>query len=111
LLTGLPVFLTIGGAFLLSAAQSAFNNELIRSLSRSLPSIDPKVALGVGAGEIREAFAGEDVPFVVAAYVQGLQAVFAFLITTYGVAFMIGFFGSWKRLGQKELKEATAGAA
>jgi MFS transporter, DHA2 family, glioxin efflux transporter len=96
---------------LLSAAQSAFNNQLIKSLAASLPTIDPRIALGIGATEIRKAFTADQVPRVIDAYVEGLKAVFALTIAAYGSATLIGIFGSWKRLGEKELKAATSGGA
>lgn len=107
----MPVLLTIGGAFLLSAAQCAFNNQLIHHLAKSLPDIDPRIALGIGATEIRKAFTAGQVPAVIEAYVQGLKAVFALVVAAYGVATMLGMLGSWKRLGEEELKAAAGGGA
>ncbi|KAF6518211.1 hypothetical protein HZS61_002289 [Fusarium oxysporum f. sp. conglutinans] len=37
----------VGGAIFVSAAQSAFNNQLIKTLAVSRPEIDPAMALGV----------------------------------------------------------------
>lgn len=96
---------------MLSAAQCAFNNQLIQSLSASLPDIDPRIALGIGATEIREAFTAEQIPAVIEGYVQGLKAVFALTVAAFGIATLFGLFGSWKRLGEKELKAAAGGAA
>jgi len=60
--------MTCGGAFLLSAAQSAFNNELIKAFATKLPEIDPIVALGVGATQIRRPFTAAQIPLVIEAY-------------------------------------------
>lgn len=40
----------------------------------------------------------------------GLKAVFAITIAAFGVATVIGFFGSWKKLHSDELKKAAGGA-
>lgn len=103
--------LTIGGAFLLSAAQCAFNNQLISSLAATLPDVDPGVAIGTGATQIREAFTAEQLPFVIDGYVDGMKAVFAITIAAFGIATFIGPLGTWRRLGEKDLKAAAGGAA
>lgn len=103
--------MTVGGSFFISAAQSAFNNQLIQALAATLPEINPAVALGTGATQIREAFTATQVPLVIEAYVAGLKAVFAITIAAFGVSTIIGFFGSWKRLDVGDLKKAAGAAA
>jgi ABC-type proline/glycine betaine transport system permease subunit len=105
------VFLTIGGAFFLSAAQSAFNNQLIKQIAINLPDLDPVAALSIGATQIRSAFTPAQVPLVIDAYMTGLKAVFAITVAGYGVATLVGALGSWKRLHGEDLKKATGGAA
>ncbi|KAL4990688.1 major facilitator superfamily-domain-containing protein [Aspergillus falconensis] len=105
-------FVTVGGAFFLSAAQSAFNNQLLKELAATLPEVDPATALATGATQIRHAFAPNQVPLVIDAYVVGLKAVFAIMIAAFGVATLVGAsFGSWKRLHGDALAKATGGAA
>lgn len=103
--------MTIGGSFFLSAAQSAFNNQMIQTLAVNLPEIDPAVALGTGVTQIRDAFTPSQVPIVIDAYMDGLRAVFAITIAAFGISTVTGFFGSWRRLGSEDLKKATGGAA
>ncbi|CAG8199106.1 unnamed protein product [Penicillium nalgiovense] len=103
-------FMTVGGAFFLSAAQCAFSNQLVKTITTKLPELDPAVAISTGATQIREAFTASQVPIVVDAYMVGLKAVFAITIAAFGVATVIGFFGSWKKLVTNELKKATGGA-
>jgi ABC-type proline/glycine betaine transport system permease subunit len=103
--------LTVGGAFFLSAAQSAFNNQLIKQIAINLPDIDPIAALGIGATQIRSAFPPDQVPLVIDAYMTGLKAVFAITVAAFGVATIVGALGSWKRLHAKDLQKATGGAA
>lgn len=103
--------MTIGGSFFLSAAQSAFNNQLIQALSVTLPEINPVAVLGIGATQIREAFTAAQVPLVVDAYMLGLKAVFAICIAGFGISTVMGFFGSWKKLHSDELKTTVDGGA
>ncbi|KAF2103444.1 MFS general substrate transporter [Rhizodiscina lignyota] len=104
-------FLTVGASFFISAAQSAFNNQVVEALAKSLPNINPATALATGATQIRTAFTPTQVPFVVDAYMTGLKAVFAITITAYGVSTFIGAFGSWKKLHGDALKKASSGGA
>ena len=103
--------MTVGGAFFLSAAQSAFSNQLIKTITTNLPELDLAVAISTGATQIREAFTASQVPIVVDAYMVGLKAVFAITIAAFGVATVVGLFGSWKKLLTDELEKATGGAA
>ncbi|KAK3064268.1 hypothetical protein LTS18_008731 [Coniosporium uncinatum] len=105
------VFVTCGGAFFLSAAQSAFNNELIKAFATKLPEIDPILALGVGATQIRQAFTAAQIPLVIEAYTLGLKAVFAITVAAFGVSAIIGFLGSWKRLHSDDLTKAASSGA
>ncbi|RAH81279.1 MFS general substrate transporter [Aspergillus japonicus CBS 114.51] len=104
-------FVTVGGSFFLSAAQSAFNNQLLQEMARRLPDLDPSMVLGVGATQIRQAYTPSQVPVVIDAYVVGLKAVFAITVAAFGVSTIVGFFGSWKRLHADSLKKAAGGAA
>ena len=103
--------MTIGGSFFLSAAQCAFNNQLIGRLASTIPDINPRVVLEIGATEIRQAFSEDQVPLVINAYMVGLRAVFGISIAAFGVATVIGPFGNWNKLRGEELKKATGGAA
>ncbi|EMC92011.1 hypothetical protein BAUCODRAFT_78811 [Baudoinia panamericana UAMH 10762] len=104
-------FVTIGGSFFLAAAQCAFNNQLIKQLTMRLVEVDPVVALGTGATQIRQAFTASQIPIVLDAYMTGLKAVFAISIAAYGAATIVGFFGSWKRLPAGELGKLAGGGA
>lgn len=105
------VFATVGGSFFLSAAQCAFNNQLLGALAVKLPEIDPAVALGIGATQIREAFESSQVALVIDAYMVGLRAVFAIAVAAFAMSSIVGLFGSWKKLHGEELKKSAGGAA
>ncbi|KAI4729939.1 MFS general substrate transporter [Aureobasidium sp. EXF-10728] len=104
-------FVTIGGAFFISAVQCAFNNQVIKELMANLPGIDPSVVLGIGATQIRQEFTSSQTPIVLDAYMVGLKAVFAIATAAYGISTIVGLFGSWKRLDEDEIKQAAGGAA
>jgi hypothetical protein len=101
----------VGGAFFVSAAQSAFNNQMIKELAKRLPEIDPGLVLTTGATQIRHAFPASQVPVILDAYMVGLKAVFAVMIAAYGVSTLVSVFGSWERLDEEKLKAAAGGAA
>ncbi|CAM1507662.1 Fc.00g073030.m01.CDS01 [Cosmosporella sp. VM-42] len=104
------VFQMIGGAFLLSAAQSAFNNTIIGTAASTAPGIDPALLLTTGAPQIRTAFTSAQVPGVIAAYMAGIKVVFAITIGASGFAYLFSLCGSWKKLYIEQLKN-TGGAA
>jgi hypothetical protein len=105
------VFVIGGGAFTISAAQSAFNNQLLGAIAKNLPDVSPARVLTTGATAIRDAFSPEQVPIVVDAYMTGLRAVFAIAVGAFGIATLVGFLGSWKRLHSEQLKEVAGGGA
>ncbi|CAI7588105.1 unnamed protein product [Penicillium glandicola] len=104
-------FLTVGGAFFLSAAQCVFNNRLIETVAAKLPEIDLALVIETGATEVRETFTASQVFVIIDAYMVGLKAVFTITMVAFGAATVIGFFGSWKRLHGEQLKKAAGGAA
>ncbi|KAJ5199153.1 Major facilitator superfamily domain general substrate transporter [Penicillium cf. griseofulvum] len=104
-------FTTVGGAFFLSVAQCVFNNQLIQTVIRRLPELDPAVVIGAGATQVRKVFTASQVSVIIDSYMIGLKAVFAITVAAYGVATVTGFFGSWKKINGHELKKAAGGAA
>ncbi|CAH0052423.1 unnamed protein product [Clonostachys solani] len=104
-------FVTIGGAFFLSAAQSAFNNRLLGELAIKLPDFNAETVLSTGATQIRTAFTEAQVPIVIDSYMVGLKAVFAITAGGFGISTLLGFLGSWKKLHGDDLQKASGGAA
>ncbi|KAL4893012.1 major facilitator superfamily domain-containing protein [Aspergillus ambiguus] len=82
-------FQTVGGAFLVSAAQDAFVNVLVKVLPESAPDIDPVVVVNTGATNIQSVFPADQVPGVLAAYMRGLKIAFTIGLASTGVAFTI----------------------
>lgn len=101
-------FQTIGGAFTVSAAQSAFVNVLVKTLPHTAPMVDPVAVVATGATELRTVFSADQVPGILEAYMKGLKITFAIALATTGVTLVIALFSRWKRLNTAAI---TGGAA
>ncbi|KAL4770595.1 MFS general substrate transporter [Aspergillus nidulans var. acristatus] len=91
------LFQTLGGAFCISAAQSAFVNTMIKKLATTAPDINPMLVVATGATQVREAFP-DHLDGILQAYMAGLKATFAISIGTVGFATLLALFSPWKRL-------------
>ncbi len=90
---------TIGGAFMISAAQAAFVNVLVKDLPSRVPGIDPASVVNTGATDLRNVFSADQVPGILLAYISGLKIAFAIALASTGVAFIIiTLFQKWNRL-------------
>jgi MFS family permease len=86
------VFQTIGGSFVISAGQSAFDNRLIATIPHNAPNIDPKEVIQTGVTDIWNVFSAADIPGILHSYLDGLHIVFAIAIAFAGLSFVIGLF-------------------
>ena len=101
---------TIGGAFMVAAAQSAFVNVLLKTLPHTAPTVNPAVVVLTGATDLRKTFPPEVLEGVLEAYMRGLKVSFAIGIASTGMAFIIiTLFGKWNRLNTANI--ASGGAA
>ncbi|KAI1399175.1 efflux pump antibiotic resistance protein [Hypoxylon fuscum] len=91
-------FQTLGGALLLSAAQSAFVNRLMLRVQTSAPDVDSIALVATGATALRGVFSEEQVPGILIAYMDGIKAAIALGIASVGLAFILSLCFSWKRL-------------
>lgn len=101
-------FQTVGGAFLVSAAQSAFVNVLLNTLPSTAPSVDPASVVATGATELRNVFSADQIPGILLAYMRGLKITFAIALGATGLTLIIAFFSRWRRLNTAAI---TGGAA
>lgn len=104
----LLVFQTIGGAFSVSAAQSAFTNRLMNRLTQLDPNINPQTVIATGATQIRQAFPADQVPSIVVAYMAGLKVAFALVVALAGVTCLLAFFIPRKRLDTRAVQGGGA---
>ncbi|OAA55530.1 Major facilitator superfamily domain, general substrate transporter [Niveomyces insectorum RCEF 264] len=86
---------TVGGAFYVSAAQSAFVNTIVRRLATTAPSISLEKVIATGAAELRTSFSSSELPAVILAYMSGIKIAFALTIVGSGIAFIACFGGRW----------------
>ncbi|KAL4779877.1 major facilitator superfamily-domain-containing protein [Aspergillus varians] len=91
------LFQTVGGAFSISAAQSAFVNTLTKKLATTAPNINPMEVIATGATQIHTVFP-DDIDGILLAYMAGLKATFAISVGMVGFAVLVSFFSPWKRL-------------
>ncbi|ERT01379.1 MFS gliotoxin efflux transporter GliA [Sporothrix schenckii 1099-18] len=102
-------FQTVGGAFYVSSAQSAFVNTMVRRLAVLAPDLNPAVVINTGNTQLRTVFAGPHLDGVLESYALGIQRAFALSIVGSGVATLFGLAATWKRVNQNP--EAVGGAA
>ncbi|KAJ5861165.1 major facilitator superfamily transporter protein [Penicillium soppii] len=104
-------FQTVGAAMAVSAAQSAFFNQMLIKITTSAPSVDRTLLMMVGATDLRANFTAEQMPGVLIAYMSGLKTVFALAIAVTGVALLITALASkWQRLDTEAIKNGGAAA-
>ena len=101
-------FQTLGGAFFVSAAQTAFFNTLLNQLAEYAPNISPGQVIASGATELRNIFHEGDLPGILHAYMDGLKVAYALSIALAGCGLLSTFLMPIKRLNTENL---TAGGA
>ncbi|KAH8803447.1 DNA repair protein RAD50 [Xylogone sp. PMI_703] len=82
----LMFFQTIGGAFLVSGAQSAFTNTLVHHLRHDAPTVDPNVVVAVGATGLRDAFTANELAGILVSYTAALRVTYGIAIAAAGLA-------------------------
>ncbi|TVY75315.1 putative efflux pump gsfJ [Fusarium oxysporum f. sp. cubense] len=82
-------FQTIGGAFFVSAGQSAFVNIMLDVLPTDAPGVNPLQLLATGATEARATFPTDQLNGILSAYMSGIKGAFAVGIGGVGLAFVL----------------------
>jgi hypothetical protein len=62
-----------GETLFVASSEGAFTNGLLSSLSNSLPDIDPKTILDVGATQIRTLYSGQELEKVLGGYLDACK--------------------------------------
>lgn len=81
----------MGGAFGVSAAQTAFSNILLKRLAVTAAGLNPSLVLEAGASEIRDRIPAQYIEGVLKAYVSGFRGPMIVAIAFSGAAFLAGF--------------------
>lgn len=82
-------FQTVGAALFVSAAQAAFVNTLLVSLSTLAPGVDKAQVVATGAGQLRSVFSAHDLPGILASYLDGLQVTYLLEVGLIGTSFLL----------------------
>ncbi|KAF5666343.1 major facilitator superfamily transporter [Fusarium heterosporum] len=107
--TGILLFFQgLGGAYIVSAGQAAFVNQMLLDVAENAPQISKGRLILTGATALREAFNAEELIDVINGYMQGLNVVFAIAVAFVGTSFLISLLVPWKKLN---LANITGGAA
>ena len=101
---------TIGGAFLVSAGESAFEAVLTKKLRASDPSVNSMEVIGTGATDVRAVFSPTDIPFILRAYVSGIQTAFIVAIALASTCTVIAFGAKWQKLRPAPMPRLAGGA-
>ncbi|KAK7592151.1 hypothetical protein V3481_006776 [Fusarium oxysporum f. sp. vasinfectum] len=91
-------FQTVGGAFLIAAAQTSFLHTMLKEMREMAPQVSQSQLVQTGATEIRQVFDENVIPFVIRTYMEGLKVAFALVIAATGVAFTVSLGTRWSRL-------------
>lgn len=86
------------GAFSVSAAQSIFDNELVKKLVTLANGVDPAAVFQAGPTGIREKFSKDQVPGILLSYMKGLKASWAMGIALAGITLLVSFWPEWRRI-------------
>ncbi|KAF5599101.1 major facilitator (MFS1) transporter [Fusarium pseudocircinatum] len=93
---------TIGGTFLITAAQSGFINQIIHKLSSTAPTVDSALVTETGATTLRQNFSGAELSGVLHAYVWGIKVAFAITIAACGITVITSLFTKWTNIHHKK---------
>ena len=91
-------FQTMGGAFMVSAAQTAFTNRLIERLSLYSPGTNVGAVIATGVQELRVRYHGGELDAIINSYMDGLKVSFALIIAFTGATTIAGLFQPWKSI-------------
>jgi MFS transporter, DHA2 family, glioxin efflux transporter len=101
-------FQTIGGAFWVSAGQSAFVNRLSQRLLETAPTVNPQLVIATGATELRRVFTPEQIPGILEAYMDGLKLAFLLCIVLAATTVVVSAFPKWVSLKGKVVAGGAA---
>ncbi|KAF4438561.1 major facilitator (MFS1) transporter [Fusarium acutatum] len=93
---------TIGGTFLITAAQSGFINQIIHKLSSTAPTVDPALVTETGATTLRQNFSGAELNGILHAYSWGIKVAFAITIAACGITAITSLFTKWTNIHHKK---------
>ena len=102
-----PVFQTVGGAFFVSAGQTAFANRLLGRIPITAPGVEPASVVSTGATQLRSVFSASEIPGILIAYMDGLKLTFALAIALAGITLPIALCAKWTNVKPRPVVTET----
>ena len=99
---------TLGGSVFVSAGQSAMVNVLLKNLRGETSTIDAVKVAMTGATELRQKFSSAQMPFILTAYMNGLQAAFLVAVVASSVATVVCLATRWLKFSGQTTAAAAA---
>ena len=103
----LTVFQTVGGAFFVSAGQTAFANRLLDRVPITAPGVSPSLVVSTGATQLRSVFSTTNIPGILVAYMDGIKLTFALAIALAGITLPIALFAKWTNVKPRPVVTET----
>lgn len=82
-------FQTISGAIWVSVAQALFANDLLSTVPRNAPGVDPHKVAATGATELRSNFPAAQLPGIIRSYMDGLKDAYILAVALAGTGVLI----------------------
>ncbi|BAE64650.1 unnamed protein product [Aspergillus oryzae RIB40] len=99
---------TLGGSVFVSAGQSAMVNVLLKNLRSETSTVDAVKVAMTGATELRQKFSSAQMPFILTAYMNGLQAAFLVAVVASSVATVVCLATRWIKFSGQTTAVAAA---
>ncbi|TGO25349.1 hypothetical protein BPAE_0082g00340 [Botrytis paeoniae] len=97
----LLIFQSMGGALVVSAAQSLFQNELLNIIPHTNPSNSPSSIFSIGVSQAQTSFPPSELPGIMAAYTRGIRMAVVLSIAMAGTATLVALSQCWFRMQQE----------
>ena len=94
----------MGAAFFISAGECAFGNQLVHSLERLAPEVNPTTVLStLDAANLRASFSEVTLTAVRQSYLEGLRTTYALAIASAGTALLVSLAAEWKKVNMEQV--------
>ena len=83
---------------IITAGQSIFQNELLKTIPITAPGLNPAAVVAAGATNLHSTFSEAELAGILAAYIKGLSSAFALAVAVVGLALLAGATQPWYRI-------------
>lgn len=102
-------FQTFSGALFISVGQNVFQTQLLASIVKNLPNIDPSTVIATGATNLHATFSAEEIPKILVAYNSGIVHTFYAAIAMACIGFIGAFGMEWVSVCLSSCESQVAG--